>query len=97
LIKDFSQVSLRPRPAIFLVILFFFTALKPQPEFWHRHAGLASLIAMPPRRTYYSKGEFHFVDVHVGARLRREQPWHQQNAAGESRRSNSRWANAHKS
>jgi len=26
---------------------------------------------MPPRRTYYSKGDFHFVDVHIGARLRR--------------------------
>ena len=26
---------------------------------------------MPPRRTCYSKGDFHFVDVHVGARLRR--------------------------
>jgi transcriptional regulator with XRE-family HTH domain len=24
----------------------------------------------PPRRICYSKGEFHFVDVHVGARLR---------------------------
>jgi len=26
---------------------------------------------MPPRRTCYDKGDFHFVDVHVGARLRR--------------------------
>jgi transcriptional regulator with XRE-family HTH domain len=26
---------------------------------------------MPPRRTCYNKGDFHFVDVHVGARLRR--------------------------
>ena len=26
---------------------------------------------MPPRRTCYEKGDFHFVDVHVGARLRR--------------------------
>jgi transcriptional regulator with XRE-family HTH domain len=25
---------------------------------------------MPPRRICYSKGEFHFVDVHVGTRLR---------------------------
>jgi hypothetical protein len=26
---------------------------------------------MPPRRTCYAKADFHFVDVHVGARLRR--------------------------
>jgi transcriptional regulator with XRE-family HTH domain len=26
---------------------------------------------MPPRRTCYAKGDFHFVDVHVGSRLRR--------------------------
>ena len=26
---------------------------------------------MPPRRTCYDKGDFHFVDVHVGSRLRR--------------------------
>jgi hypothetical protein len=32
---------------------------------WHR------LSAMPPRRTSYEKGDYHFVDVHVGARLRR--------------------------
>jgi transcriptional regulator with XRE-family HTH domain len=34
-----------------------------------RRAGRASW--MPPRRTCYAKGEFHFVDVHVGVRLRR--------------------------
>ena len=26
---------------------------------------------MPPRRTSYAKGDFYFVDVHVGSRLRR--------------------------
>jgi hypothetical protein len=26
---------------------------------------------MPPRRTCYENGDYHFVDVHVGARLRR--------------------------
>jgi|SRR6516164_8479444 transcriptional regulator with XRE-family HTH domain len=26
---------------------------------------------MPPRRTCYEKGDFHFVDVHAGTRLRR--------------------------
>jgi transcriptional regulator with XRE-family HTH domain len=30
---------------------------------------------MPQRRTCYAKGEFHFVDVHVGARLHRRREW----------------------
>ena len=33
--------------------------------------GLAWLIAMPSRRTCHTKGDFHFVDVHVGKRLRK--------------------------